>query len=66
MGHRRVRRPGGGQALLNVPAANPGAPTSQRGWRPCCPIRFYDSYNSNYLNSRVYTLTRRMRLVDIP
>ncbi|CAB3693912.1 MAG: monofunctional biosynthetic peptidoglycan transglycosylase [Achromobacter pulmonis] len=52
---------------FNVPAANLGVSQSARLAAMLPNPRFYDSHrNSNYLNSRVYTLTRRMRLVDIP
>ena len=52
---------------FNVPAANLGASQSARLAAMLPNPRFYDSHrNSNYLNSRVYTLTRRMQMVDIP
>ena len=52
---------------FNVPAASLGAAQSARLAAMLPNPRFYDSHrNSNYLNSRVYTLTRRMQMVDIP
>ncbi|MBB1626797.1 monofunctional biosynthetic peptidoglycan transglycosylase [Achromobacter sp. UMC71] len=52
---------------FNVPAASLGASQSARLAAMLPNPRFYDSHrNSNYLNSRVYTLTRRMQMVDIP
>ena len=52
---------------FNVPAASLGAAQSARLAAMLPNPRFYDSHRkSNYLNSRVYTLTRRMQMVDIP
>ncbi|WP_454668238.1 monofunctional biosynthetic peptidoglycan transglycosylase [Achromobacter kerstersii] len=51
----------------NTSAANLSASQSARLAAMLPNPRFYDSHrNSNYLNSRVGVLTRRMQMVDIP
>lgn len=52
---------------FNTTAANLGASQAARLAAMLPNPRFYDSRrNSNYLNSRVGVLTRRMQMVDIP
>ncbi|MNT19814.1 Penicillin-binding protein 1F [compost metagenome] len=55
------------QHYFNTSAANLSASQSARLAAMLPNPRFYDARrNSNYLNSRVGVLTRRMRMVDIP
>ncbi|MNJ79420.1 monofunctional biosynthetic peptidoglycan transglycosylase [compost metagenome] len=55
------------QHYFNTSAANLSASQSARLAAMLPNPRFYDTRrNSNYLNSRVGVLTRRMRMVDIP
>ena len=58
------RRPG----IITIPARRGWAQARRPGWLPCCPIpATYDRHrNTGYLNSRTATLTRRMRMVEIP
>ena len=51
---------------FNTSAAGLGASQSARHSRHAPLPRFYDRNRSNYLNSRVGVLTRRMQMVDIP
>lgn len=55
------------QHYFNTSAANLSASQSARLAAMLPNPRFYDTWrNSNYLNSRVGVLTRRMQMVDIP
>lgn len=52
---------------FNVPAASLGGSQSARLAAMLPNPRFYDRHrHANYLNSRVYVLTRRMQMVDVP
>ena len=67
MGRGRVGAEAAAKHYFNTSAAGLGASQSARLAAMLPNPRFYDrNRNSNYLNSRVGVLTRRMQMVDIP